>query len=464
LAVGVAPHRAITMLESAPMERAPDRLSRLYDALESGTLVQARRTLNDLHPAEIADLLESLPLEQREIVWEMVDTDQKGDVLLHVHDEARARLIEQMETHQLVAAAERLDTDDLADILKDLPGAVMQELLQAMDEQNRKRLRAVLNYPEDSAGGLMNVDTVTVRANVTLDTVLRYLRRLGKIPEMTDSLVVVNRDSRYQGLLPLTDLVTSDPDLTVAEIMGREVEGIPAMMSAGEVARLFEDRDLVSAPVVDEQGRLLGRITIDDVVDVIREEADHSVLSMAGLDEEADMFAPVRISARKRAVWLGINLFTAFIASWVIGLFENTIQHVVALAVLMPIVASMGGIAGTQTLTLVVRGMALGQVRDANARWLLTKELAVGALNGLLWALVVAIIAVAWFRDLRLGTIIGAALVINLANAALTGTLLPLLLRKLNIDPAIAGGVILTTATDVVGFFSFLGLATVFLL
>jgi magnesium transporter len=452
------------MLESAaPVERSSDRLSRLYEALESGTLAQARKMLNDLHPAEIADLLESLPLEQREIVWEMVDPEQKGDVLLHVHDEARSRLIEQMETHQLVAAAERLETDDLADILKDLPGAVMHELLQAMDEQNRKRLQAVLTYPEDSAGGLMNVDTVTVRANVTLDTVLRYLRRLGKIPEMTDSLVVVNRDSRYQGLLSITELVTSEPDLTVAELMTREVEAIPATMPAWEVARIFEDRDLVSAPVVDDDGRLLGRITIDDVVDVIREEADHSMLSMAGLDEEADMFAPVAISARRRAVWLGINLFTAFIASWVIGLFEATIQRVVALAVLMPIVASMGGIAGTQTLTLVVRGMALGQVGDANARWLLIKELAVGVLNGMLWALVVASVAMVWFRDIKLGTVIGAALIINLVNAAVAGTLLPLALKKLHIDPAIAGGVILTTATDVVGFFAFLGLATVFL-
>jgi magnesium transporter len=447
----------------APVERSSDRLSRLYEALESGALAQARRMLNDLHPAEIADLLESLPLEQREIAWEMVDPEQQGDVLLHVHDEARARLIEQMETHELVAAAEKLDTDDLADILKDLPGAVMRELLQAMDEQNRKRLQAVLTYPEDCAGGLMNLDTVTVRANVTLDTVLRYLRRLGKIPEMTDSLMVVNRDSKYQGLLAITDLVTGNPELTVAEVMNREVDGIPATTPAWEVAKLFEDRDLVSAPVVDEEGQLLGRITIDDVVDVIREEADHSVLSMAGLDEEADMFAPVRVSARRRALWLGINLFTAFIASWVIGLFENTIQRVVALAVLMPIVASMGGIAGTQTLTLVVRGMALGQVGDANARWLLIKELAVGTLNGILWALVVGAIALAWFRDVELGIIFGAAIIINLANAALVGTLLPLLLKKLRIDPAIAGGVILTTATDVVGFFSFLGLATVFL-
>lgn len=452
------------MAETADREQAEDRLRLLYTALGSGTLVQVRKMLNDLHPAEIADLLESLPLDQREIVWEMVDEAQRGDVLAHVHDEARAHLIQQMETHQLVAAAERLDTDDLADILQDLPAVVMREVLAAMDEQDRKRLQAVLPYPEDTAGGLMNVDTITVRANVSLDTVLRYLRRRGKLPEMTDNLMVVNRDNRYQGLLSITDLVTKEPDLTVAETMVRDVEGIPAATAARDVARLFEDRDLVSAPVVDEEGRLLGRITIDDVVDVIRDEAEHSVLSMAGLSEEADMFAPVAVSARRRAVWLGVNLVTAFIAAWVIGLFEATIQRVVALAVLMPIVASMGGIAGTQTLTLMVRGMALGQVGDANARWLLLRELAVSALNGILWALVVAAIAVAWFDDMRLGIIIGIAIIVNLAAAALSGATLPLLLKKLGIDPAIAGGVVLTTVTDVIGFFAFLGLATVFLL
>ena len=450
------------MAEPADREQAEDRLKRLYTALGSGTLMQVRKMLNDLHPAEIADLLESLPLDQREIVWEMVDEAQRGDVLTHVHDEARAHLIQQMETHQLVAAAERLDADDLADILQDLPAVVMREVLAAMDEQDRKRLQAVLPYPEDTAGGLMNVDTITVRANVSLDTVLRYLRRRGKLPEMTDNLMVVNRDNRYQGLLSITDLVTKEPDLTVAETMVRDIEGIPATMAARDVARLFEDRDLVSAPVVDEEGRLLGRVTIDDVVDVIRDEADHSVLSMAGLSEEADMFAPVTVSARRRAIWLGINLVTAFIAAWVIGLFEATIQRVVALAVLMPIVASMGGIAGTQTLTLMVRGMALGQVGDANARWLLLRELAVSALNGVLWASVVAAIAVAWFDDIRLGIIIGVAIIVNLAAAALSGATLPLLLKKLGIDPAIAGGVVLTTVTDVIGFFAFLGLATVF--
>jgi magnesium transporter len=440
------------------------RLDALYAALQTGTLLQVRKMLNGLHAAEIADLLESLPMEQREIVWEMVDPEQRGDVLLHVHEEVRVHLIHQMESHELVAAAEKLDTDDLADILNDLPEAVIREVLQAMDEQNRRRLQAILSYPEDTAGGLMNTDTITVRADVTLDVVLRYLRRLGDIPEMTDSLIVVNRDNRYLGLLPLTDLLVSQPDLTVAEIMTREVEGIPATTSQVDVARLFEDRDLVSAPVIDEHGHLIGRITVDDVVDVIREQAEHSVMSMAGLSEDEDMFAPVRVSARRRALWLGINLVTAFLAAWVIGVFEATIEKVVALAILMPIVASMGGIAGSQTLTLVIRGIALGQVGGANARWLLAKELAVGVLNSLLWGLVVGLVAVIWFQNVKLGIIIAVAMIVNLLNAALVGVSLPLLLRRLGIDPAIAGGVILTTFTDVMGFFAFLGLATLFLI
>ncbi|RMD71271.1 MAG: magnesium transporter, partial [Gammaproteobacteria bacterium] len=286
------------MPELAIQETTSDRLKLLYAALESGTLLQIRKLLNNLHPAEVADLLESLPIEQREIIWELVSPEHQGEVLVHLHDEVRQHLIEQMETHELVAAAERLDTDDLADIIEHLPRVVIDQILQAMDEQNRKRLEAVLSYPEDTAGGLMNIDTVTVRADVTLDVVLRYLRRLGELPEATDSLMVVNRENRYLGLLDIRDLLTKEPELTVAEVMRRDVEGIPADMPASEVARLFEDRDLVSAPVIDGEGKLLGRITIDDVVDVIREEAEHSVMGMVGLSEEEDMFAPVPASIR----------------------------------------------------------------------------------------------------------------------------------------------------------------------
>jgi magnesium transporter len=319
-------------------------------------------------------------------------------------------------------------------------------------------------YPQDSAGGLMNTDTITVRADLNLDVVLRYLRRRGHVPEMTDNLIVVDREGKYLGTMLLTDLITKDPGYTVSEIMSRDTEAIRATTPAREVASMFEQRDLVSAPVVDDNNQLLGRITIDDVVDVIRDEADHSLMSMAGLSEEDDMFAPVVRSSRRRAVWLGINLITALLASWVIGQFEDTIQRLVALAVLMPIVASMGGIAGSQTLTLVIRGLATGQVASSNARRLLSKELAVGLLNGAAWAVVIAVVAFFWFHDTSLSIIIAAAILMNLLVAALAGATIPMLLNKFGIDPALAGGVVLTTVTDVVGFLSFLGLAALFIM
>lgn len=308
----------------------------------------------------------------------------------------------------------------------------------------------------------MNTDTITIRARFTLETVLRYLRRHEEIPEMTDNLIVVNRSDQLIGLLPLRTLLVSDPSCSVREMMVTDVEAIPAHMPDDEVARLFERNDWVSAPVIDDNGKLLGRITIDDVVDVIREDADHSFMSMAGLDEDEDTFAPVLKTAPRRAVWLGINLATAFIAASMINLFQDTIEKVVALAVLMPIVASMGGIAGTQTLTILVRGIAMGQVGKSNQAWLINRELAVGLLNGILWAGVVAVAASLWFDDWNLGIIIAAAMVINLVTAAVTGAVVPLLLSRINIDPALAGGVVLTTVTDVVGFVSFLGLATLF--
>lgn len=452
------------MTAALEQETTPSRLQALSAALHSGTIMQMRMMLNGLHPAEIARLLESLPWEQRTLVWELIDAEHEGDVLLHVNDEVRASLIRQMETHELVAATEGLATDDLADILHDLPEAVISQVLQSMDAQDRERLESVLSYPEDTAGGLMNTDTVTVRADVTLDVVQRYLRRRGQLPEMTDSLFVVNRDDKYQGRVLLTDLLTHDASMTISDVMEHNDEAILALLPATEVASLFEHRNLVSAPVIDDDGRLLGRITIDDVVDVIRDEAEHSLMSMAGLKEEEDMFAPVVVSSRRRALWLGVNLLTAFLASWVIGLFDATIEKLVALAILMPIVASMGGVSGTQTLTLIIRGMALGRISQANARRLLTKELAVGALNGSLWAVVIASVTSLWFDNYQLGLIIGAAIIINLSFAALVGVSLPLLLRKMHIDPALAGGVILTTFTDVIGFMAFLGLATLFLI
>ena len=452
------------MVDLTEQNTTQQRLETLNTALHGGTAEQVRHLLASLHPAEIGDLLESLPHGPREILWELVDADDQGEALVAVNEEVRAGLIEGMETSKLVAIAGGLDTDDLADVLQDMPGAVIHELLRSMDKQNRHRLEAVLSFPEDSAGGLMDLDIVTVRGNVSLDVVLRYLRLRGEIPDLTDSLMVVDRFDHYQGVLPLATLLTSDPDSAVSAVMDHDVEGIQATMQDADVARLFEDRDLVSAPVIDENGKLLGRITIDDVVDVIRDEADRSLMSMAGLDEDDDIFAPAITSARRRAVWLGINLGTAFLASWVIGLYETTLQQVVALAVLMPIVASMGGIAGSQTLTIMIRGLALGQVGPTNARTLMTKEVLVSIMNGLMWAIVVALVAGFWFQSIKIGAIIAAALIINLICAAVAGFSIPLALKRVGIDPALAGTVLLTTITDVVGFMAFLGLGTWYLL
>mgnify|MGYP001770868310 CR=1 FL=1 len=441
----------------------PSNLETLSAALEVGELQQLRFMLNKgLRPAEVAHLLEKTPPRERQILWNLLNQELEGEVLQYLGDDAQAEILSRMDASEVLAITESLETDDMADILQQLPDRVMKELLQIMDQENRERVEQVLSYPEDTAGGLMNTDTVTIRPDITAETVLRYLRRHKEIPETTDSLFVVSRKGSYIGVLPLTRLLTTDPDVLVREIMNTDVNAITASTPDEEVARLFEQLDLISAPVTDETGKLLGRITIDDVVDVIREDADHSLMSMAGLDEDEDTFAPIMKTTRRRAVWLGINLITAFIASAVIGLFEDTIDKVVALAVLMPIVASMGGIAGSQTLTLVIRGQALGHLERSNIRWLFNRELVVGMLNGTLWALVVAVVAVLWFQDMTVGVVIALAIVINLVAGAMAGTLLPMILKSVGIDPALAGSVLLTTITDVVGFFAFLGLATLF--
>jgi magnesium transporter len=438
-------------------------IERLNAAMDSGELRQVRHTLNNsMRPVEIAHLLDKSPPKERQLLWGLVNKDLEGDVLQHLGYDVQAEILSRMETREVLEITEGLDIDDMADLLQQLPERIMRELLQTMDIQNRTRVEQVLSYDEDTAGGLMNTDTVTIRPDITVETALRYIRRHKEIPDMTDSLFVVSRKDAYIGILPLTKLLVSDPDIMVREIMTTDIEPIEATMTDSEVAQLFEQHDLVSAPVVDEQGNLLGRITIDDVVDVIREDADHSLMSMAGLGEDADTFAPLMRTTRNRAIWLGVNLLTAFVASAVIGVFEDTIEKVVALAVLMPIVASMGGIAGSQTLTLVIRGQALGHLERSNIAWLLNRELVAGALNGLLWAAVVAAVAIIWFQDIYIGGIIAAAIVINLIAGALAGTLLPIGLKAAGIDPALAGSVLLTTITDVVGFFAFLGLATYF--
>ena len=443
----------------AVSQKALDQLSL---ALDSGTFADVRRMLNGLPPADVAHLLESSPPKFRHILWQMVEVEREGEVLGELSDELQAYFLSDMDAAEVALITEGLEDDDVADILQQLPGRVTREVLNAMDYQDRARLEQVMHYPDDTAGGLMNTDTITIRARLTLDVVLRFLRRHDEIPEMTDNLIVVNRSDQFIGLLPLRTLLVSDPSVSVREMMITDVEPIPVDTPDTEVARLFERNDWVSAPVVDGNGKLLGRITIDDVVDVIREDADHSFMSMAGLDEEEDTFAPLSRAAPRRAIWLGINLVTAFIASSVINLFQDTIEKVVALAVLMPIVASMGGIAGTQTLTVLVRGIAMGQVGKTNQAWLINREFLIGLMNGFLWAAVVAVAASLWFDDWNIGIIIAAAMVINLVTAALTGAALPLVMTRANIDPALAGGVVLTTVTDVVGFVSFLGLATLF--
>lgn len=439
------------------------RLNFLTTAIENGSLFQVQQMLNALHPAEIAHLIESSPVMQRKVLWELVESDNEGEVLIELGEEVRNSLVQDMETGEVVEAVKNLDVDDLADFLQSLPDAVIAEALAGMDRQNRQRVEAVLAYPEDTAGGMMDTHTITIRPDVAIDVILRYLRRQEELPSHTDSVFIVDRYDNYQGVLSINKLLTSQPDTTAWVAMDKQVQAIRADMPAQDVASLFEDRDLISAPVVDNQGKLIGRITIDDVVDVIREEAEHSVRSAAGLDEEDDLFAPVISSSKRRAIWLGTNLLTALFASSIIGQFQDTIDAFVALAVLMPIVASMGGIAGTQTLTLVTRAIALGQLSSSNTRSLFNREVMVSIINGFLWAFVVGIVAWLWFSDYRIGLLIGVAMVINLFTASSFGVLIPLTLKRLKIDPALAGGVILTTITDVVGFVAFLGLATLFL-
>jgi magnesium transporter len=435
----------------------------LLQALEDNDASALAQGLANLHPADIGDFIESISPERRLLVWQVLMPEVMGEVLLELPVSIRADLLAGMETSHLVDAVRDLDTDDIADLIPELPDEVIAEILFALDKQDRQRLDTVLSYAEDTAGGLMNLDAVTVRENITLEVVLRYLRRRGELPDHTTSLFVVDRNDKLIGALLLRVLLTSDPNKKVSDVMIREPVSFSATEPDNEVSAAFEKYNLITAPVLDEYGRLLGRITVDDVVDVIREEAYHSVMVPAGLREDEDIFAPVVRTSRNRALWLGVNLITAIMASIVIGFFQSTIQKIVALAVLMPIVASMGGNAGTQTLVLVVRGIALGTVTRQNARQVLVRELAVSLLNSFLWALVIAVVAIVWYQEPRLGLIIGISMAINLVAAALSGVLIPLAVKKLGVDPALASGVVLTTVTDVVGFFSFLALATAFL-
>jgi magnesium transporter len=463
-----AAHEPLDPQENAPAApstrtETTSHLGAVREALAEGRLKRVGKLLQRTHPAKVAGLLEALPPDERREVWSMIETERAGKVLTYLHEEICAALAQDLDPDDLAASVKTLELDDLVDLIQTLPAAIGSLLLVSVGGSRRKQLEALLSYPEDSAGGLMNADPIEVRADVRIETVMRYLRLLEGLPPQTDMLMVVDRQGIYQGGLRLSTLVTADPGARVSDVMHADIRGIRVETSAVDVAHLFEDLDLLSAPVVDENDRLIGRITVDDVVDLIREDSDRTVMQMAGLNQEADMFGPVLAGSRRRAVWLGINLVTALLAAWVIGLFQATLEQLVALAVLMPIVASMGGIAGSQTLTLVIRGLALGQVQKGNVRLLLTRELGISAINGVLWATVISLLVVAWFGSWVLGGILGAAILINLLCAALAGLSIPLLLHRMGIDPALAGSVILTTVTDVMGFFAFLGLATLWL-
>jgi len=433
-------------------------------ALETENDLEIIRVIDGIGIAELANLLESLPSHQRDLIWPQIDPILLGGVLLETGDEIRDNKLKELGVDEITAIIETLpDVDDQADLLLSLPTDKLVGILHALDTHKRERLESVLSYNENTAGGLMNIDQVTIRADVTLDVVLRYLRMRGDIPDQTDQLFIIDRHDHYLGALYLADLLTNELEALVQDIMRTDINAMHAQISDTEVAREFENYDLISAPVVDEQHKLIGRITIDDVVDVIREEGEHSIMSMAGLSEDDGMFSPVITSAKRRGIWLGINLLTAFLAAGVIGFFENILEQVVALAILITIVPSMGGVAGSQTLTLVIRGLALGQLGSSNYRSLIKKEILIGILNGLVWALVVAAFSIIWFESFSIGAVIGIALVVNLVAGAFAGVLIPLSLRQLNIDPAIAGGVVLTTVTDVIGIVAFLGLATLVL-
>ena len=444
-------------------DRHLEALGSVQEALAARSPEALRTRLDGMHPAEIALVLESLPPAERAAVWPAIGPEARAEVFAEAEDAVRAARLAELDPESLASIAQDVDPDDAADLLRDLPEDVMEEVLTTLDAQERARLESVLRYEEDTAGGLMNLDVVTVRPDVSLEAVARFLRRRGEIPEKTNRLFVVDREDRYIGSLRLADLLINDPERAVESLVMTDLPAVPVDMGDAEVARLFEQRNLLTAPVVDAGGRLLGRITVDDVVDVIRDEGDRSLMSMAGLDEEEDLFSPVLAASRRRTLWLAANLATVLVAAWVIGRFEATIREMVALAVLMPVVASMGGIAGSQTLTIVIRGLALGQIGAANFGALVSRELLVGLINSLVWAGVVGLVAVLWFGIPELALVAGAALAINLLCAALSGAGIPMLLKRLDVDPALAGGVILTTVTDVVGFLALLGLGAWFL-
>ncbi len=451
------------MPEISEQEYSQQRLQQVNKALGSGMFVYVRKLLQNMPAYDLALILESSPSKSRTVLWQLIDHDHHGEVLEELSEEVRKGILKNIRPEKLAAVAEGMDVDDLAEVLRTLPDSVYREVLNSMDSQDRSRVEAALSYDEDTAGGIMNTDTITIRPDVTVDVVLRYLRLKGDLPEATDSFYVVDRTNHFIGAISLSAIVTAQPEVVVSTLINNEITSINANMPETEVAQLFERYDWVSAPVIDDEGHLLGRITIDDVVDIIREEAEHSMMSMAGLDDEADTFAPILKSTQQRSVWLGVNLVTALMAVAVSSMFEDILGQLAILAILNTLVPSMGGVAGNQTLTLVIRGIALGHVGESNSKILLYKELAVGFLNGIIWALLIATVVGLWKQDLMLGGVIAFAMLMNLTAAGIAGVTIPIMLKKMRIDPALAGSVILTTITDVVGIFAFLGTATLFL-
>ena len=427
-------------------------------------LAELQNKLDKLHPADVAYILEALPLEERLVIWDLVKAERDGEILLEVSDSVRETLIENMDSHELVAAAEQLDTDEIADLVPDLPQDVVDDVLHSMSVGEREQLRAAMSYQEDSVGALMDFDMVSVRDDVSLEVVLRYLRRMDELPDHTDQVFVVDREDVIKGVLPINRLIVTDPEVLVGAVMNTNFVTLSPEDKAQQAAQSFERYDLVSAPVVDQGNRLVGRVTVDVVVDFIRQRNEAEQLSHAGLLEEEDIFASVWKSAKNRWLWLAVNLGTAFFASRVIGAFEGTIERLVALATLMPIVAGIAGNSGNQTTTLIIRSLALGQVTPDNARRLIGKELAIGLLNGLVWGGVAGVFAYLLYRSVPLGLVMMSAMLLNLVVGALVGMIVPLVMQKMGRDPAIGSSVLLTFTTDSMGFFIFLGLATVFLI
>jgi magnesium transporter len=447
------------------MQQPDNNLGQLIQDLESDQVAGIRKTLTSLNPPEIARLLESLTVGKRKIIWQLVDQDDEGEILKELVDDVRQNLIGEMDASELIAVTQDMELDDLADLLIDLPEAITEQIITALDQQDQVRLESVMSYEESTAGGLTNPRIVSVRRGITIEVLIRYLRKLRKLPEDTNYIYIVNKHNEYLGAVKLVDLFIENKEKNIEDIMDESVKAFAAKTDSYQVSLDFQDLDITSAPVVDDRNKLLGQITIDDVVDVIQDQVNSEIFNMAGLDDEDDIFAPVLVSSKRRAVWLGMNLITAFIVAGAVGLFQEILGQIVILAVLMPIVASMGGVAGNQTLILVIRGIATQKIQRSNAIRLLIKEGSVALLNGFTWSIVVSVLAVVLFQTpWNIGFIVGAAMLLNILASAIAGVSIPFLLKRVGIDPALAGGVMMTTLTDVLGFITFLGLATMFLL